>query len=92
MVLAPPANKHKPQEDSMAEFDLRQSARGAFPHALAIAKKGDVIIYHEGENMLGCPHKLHAMGAAEAGTAALVAKRLGPRHFLFMAQRTGVRK
>ena len=76
----------------MAEIDIRKSARGAFPHAVSVAQKGDVIIYHEGENMLGCPHKLHAIGASDVGTVCLVAKRLGPRHFIFMAQRTGRRR
>lgn len=76
----------------MAEIDLRKAKKGEFLVAVADAKKGDVILYHEGENMLGCPHRAHALGASEVGTVCLVAKRLGPRHFLFMAQRTRLRK
>jgi len=76
----------------MAEFDIRKEARGAFAQAVASSRQGDVIIYHEGENMMGCPHKLHAIGASDVGTVCLVSKRLGPRHFIFMAQRTGRRK
>jgi hypothetical protein len=76
----------------MAEIDLRKEKKGAFVQAVADSQHGDVIIYHEGENMLGCPHKLHAIGASDAGTVALVSKRIGPRHFIFMAQRTRVRR
>ncbi len=75
----------------MAEFDIRGEKPSAFAAALATAKKGDVIIYHEGENMLACPHRGAAEKAGSAGKVALVAKRLGPRNFLFMAQRTSVR-
>ena len=75
----------------MAEFDIRKEKAGTFAKALAESKKGDVIIYHEGENMQGCPHRGHAEAASGAGRVALVSKRLGPRHFLFMAQRTGVK-
>jgi hypothetical protein len=75
----------------MAEFDIRGEKPSAFGAAVAEAKKGDVIIYHEGENMLACPHRSEAEKASGRGKVALVAKRLGPRHFLFMAQRMSAR-
>jgi hypothetical protein len=75
----------------VAEFDIRGEKPSAFAAAVAEAKKGDVIIYHEGESMQGCQHRSEAEKASSRGKVALVAKRLGPSQFLFMAQRTSVR-
>jgi hypothetical protein len=75
----------------VAEFDIRKEKAGAFARALGASKKGDVIIYHEGDNMLGCPHRRDAMVASDAGKVSLVLKKVAIRNYLFMAQRTGVK-
>jgi len=75
----------------VAEIDIRKEKAGAFAEALGNTKKGDVIIYHEGMNMFMCRHKLDAMNASDAGRVALVLKKTAPKHYIFMAQRTGVK-
>lgn len=62
----------------------------AFYEALTTTRKGDSIIYHVGEFAAGV-HKLKAWGAYEDDLVTLVQRKLGPKRFQFIAQRTNRR-
>jgi hypothetical protein len=66
------------------------SNKNAFHDALANTRKGDSIIYHTGEFAAGT-HKRDAWEAYENDLVSLAQRRLEPRVFQFIAQRTGRR-
>ena len=69
-------------------FDLTGETKpNAFSEALIKSRHGDTIIYHRGE-WSGGRYKSAAMDAQENGLVGLVQKRLGPKKFEYIAQRT----
>jgi hypothetical protein len=78
--------KFSKQEQRIIDIAVERDPK-AFDESLATANTGDKIIYHRGE-FAGGRHKTNAMVAQDAGLVALVQRRIGPKQFEYIAQRT----